>query len=172
MNASESSLNPTLLQTERWRTGNAQRAEDGACTSFSRETDRTEPNRLAFTHRRYPGGNDDGGGGDGSHGGALVEGRVGRNQIWTQAKHRVNQSDSVLPGTRGQHVYGRRKVAVYGPKLARLQAPASRSLLSSFFLSSACSERISCEDDLRAGMDVRVLFEGENRRAAERKRSN
>jgi len=53
-------------------------------------------------------------------------------------------------------------------RLARLQAPASLSLLSSLFLSSACSERISCEDDLRAGMDVRVLFEGENRRAAER----
>lgn len=54
-------------------------------------------------------------------------------------------------------------------RLARLQAPPSLSLLPSSFLSSACDERISCEDDFRAGMEVRVLFEGENRIAAERK---
>lgn len=55
-------------------------------------------------------------------------------------------------------------------RLARLQAPPSLSLLSSALLSSACDERISCEDDFRAGMEVRVLFEGENRNAAERKK--
>lgn len=57
-------------------------------------------------------------------------------------------------------------------RLARLQAPPSLSLLSSLLLSSACIERISCEDDFRAGMDVRVLFEGENRSAADRKGSD
>lgn len=56
-------------------------------------------------------------------------------------------------------------------RLARLRAPPSRSLLSSF-LSSACDERISCEDDFRAGMEVRVLFEGENRSAAEQSGDN
>lgn len=53
-------------------------------------------------------------------------------------------------------------------RLARLRAPPSLSLLSSF-LSSACDERISWEEDFRAGMEVRVLFEGENRSAAEQK---
>lgn len=53
-------------------------------------------------------------------------------------------------------------------RLARLRAPPNLSLLSSF-LSSACDERISWEDDFRAGMEVRVLFEGENRSAAEQK---
>lgn len=55
-------------------------------------------------------------------------------------------------------------------RLARLRAPPSLSLLSSSRLSSACDERISCEDDFRAGMEVRVLFEGENRIAVEPKK--
>lgn len=57
-------------------------------------------------------------------------------------------------------------------RLARLQAPPSLSFLSSQFLSSACDERISCEDDFRAGMEERVLFEGENRIAAQRKKES
>lgn len=58
-------------------------------------------------------------------------------------------------------------------RLARLRAPPSLSLLSlSSFFSSACDERISWEDDFRAGMDVRVLFEGENRITAEEKKEH
>lgn len=54
-------------------------------------------------------------------------------------------------------------------RLARLRAPPSLSLLSSSCFSSACDERISCEDDFRAEMEVRVLFEGEYRIATKRK---